>query len=88
MLILITKASSDYWYNFIEEDSVEKLIGRFTFSGHLPHNPIIKENFYYQAYSYEIRKAFNLPFSLATTEQALKIAKCRYEIQIYDDWIE
>ena len=88
MLILITKASSDYWYDFIEEDSIENLIGRFAHSGHLPHDLIIKENFYYQAYSYEIREAFNLPFSLAATEQALKIAKCQYEIQIYDDWIE
>ncbi len=88
MLILITKASSDYWYDFIEEDNIENLIGRFTFSGHLPHNLIIKENFYYQAYSYKIREAFNLPFSLSATEQALKIAKCKYEIQIYDSWIE
>lgn len=88
MLILITKASNDYWYDFIEEDSIENLIGRFASSGHLSHNLIIKENFYYQAYSYEIRKAFNLPFSLDGVEQALKIAECRYEIQIYDDWIE
>lgn len=88
MLILITKASSDYWYDFIEEDSIENLIGRFTFSGHLPHNLIIKENFYYRAYSYDICKAFNLPFSLASLEQAFKIAECRYEIQIYDDYVE
>ena len=63
MLMLITKASSDYWYDFIEEDSIENLIGRFAHSGHLSHDLIIKE-------------------------QASKIAECKYEIQIYDSWIE
>lgn len=84
MLMLITKANNNYWYDFIEEDSIETLIGRFTFSGQLFRNLIIKENFYYQANNYEIREAFHLPFSLASMEQALKIAKCRYEIQICD----
>lgn len=88
MLMLLTKASSDYWYDFIEEDSVENLIGRFTSSGHLPHDLIIKKNFYYQAYSYEVCKAFNFPLSLASIAEALKIAKCEYEIQIYNSWIE
>lgn len=84
MLILITKANSNHWYDFIEEDSVENLIGRFTFSGHLPYNLIIKENVYYRAYSYDICKAFNFPFSLNSLEQAFKIAECRYEIQIVE----
>lgn len=84
MLILITKANNNYWYDFIKEDSVENLIGRFTFSGHLLHNLIIKENVYYRAYSYDICKAFNLPFSLASLEHAFKIAECKYEIQIVE----
>lgn len=87
MLMLITKASDGYWYDFIEEDSIENLIGRFASLGHLPHNLIIKENFYYQDYSYVIREAFNLPFSLDGVEQALKIAECKYEIQIYNNQI-
>lgn len=88
MLILITKASSDYWYDFIEEDTIENLIGRFAHSGHLSNDLIIKENFFYQAYVHEICEAFNLPLSLASVEQASKIAECRYEIQIYDSYIE
>ena len=88
MLMLITKASSDYWYDFIEEDSIKNLIGRFAHSGHLSHDLIIKENFFYQAYSHEICEAFNLPLSLASIKQASKIAECKYEIQIYDAYIE
>lgn len=48
MKFLLTKASSDYWYDFIEEASIEKLLGRFSSCGHLIHDLIIQENPYYR----------------------------------------
>lgn len=85
MKFLLTKASSDYWYDFIEEASIEKLLGRFSSCGHLIHDLIIKENRFYRAYSYQICEAWDFLISL---EQAFEISRCRYEIQIYDSYIE
>lgn len=85
MKFLLTKASSDYWYDFIEEASIEKLLGRFSSCGQLIDDLIIKENPFYRAYSYRICEAWDFRISL---EQAFEISRCRYEIKIYDDFIE
>lgn len=76
-MILVRKASSDYWYDFENKTDVFKLIEKYnTF--------IFKLNYQYKEKVEDLIRFWDG----LTLEDAKKISKCRYEILIYDDYIE
>lgn len=82
MLVLMTKASNDYWYEFKEISSLDDLSKEMEEYGGV----IIKLNGYYNDLPYleenlEYWEGFN-------KEDISKMLSAKYTVIIYDDWVE
>lgn len=74
MTVLVTKASDDYWYEFKEINTIEDIIQKIN------SHCIISPNYYTEdeVESWDGFKAKDIPL----------LKKAKYEIMIYDDYIE
>lgn len=73
MLVLITKASDDYWYKFKEVNTIEDLLK-------INSRLIIKKNFYIKEDA-EFWDGF-------AKEDIKNLEKAKIEVVIYDDYVE
>lgn len=82
MEFLVTKASDDYWYKFEKYDTMDELIQSME---ERDTSYVIKHNFSYKEDPKEIKKYWD---GIATLKDAKKISKLKYNLLIYDYWIE
>ena len=83
MEFLVTKASDDYWYKFEEYDTIDELIQSME---KRDTSYIIRKNFDYKTDPKEIKTYWD--GMGMTLKDAKKISKLKYNLLIYDDWIE
>lgn len=83
MEFLVTKASDDYWYTFEEYNTIDELIQSME---KRDTSYVIKNNFDYKTDPKEIKKYWD--GMEMTLKDAKKISKLKYNLLIYDDWIE
>lgn len=81
MEFLVTKANDDYWYKFEKYDTIDELIQSMEKRGTAY---VIKKNFNYKEDPKEIKECWNK----MTLENAKKISKLKYNLLIYNSWIE
>ena len=81
MEFLVTKASEDYWYKIEKYNTIEELIQSME---KREVSYIIQENLNYKVDPKEIKEYWYK----MTLEDAEKISKLKYNLLIYDDWIE
>lgn len=75
-MMVVRKASEDYYYSFEEETDVIKLFKKY--------GPIVIErNYEFNEDPYRIIQFWEH----LTIEDAKKIVRCQYEILIYDDYL-
>ena len=80
MIVLITKASSDYWYQIRNIDTIEDLM-RISKTN---KSYIVKENWNYEENPKNIAQFWDG----MTLKDAEIISTLPYEVEIYDDYIE
>lgn len=74
MLVFVTKASDDYWYDFREVNTLDELMK-------IHHTVIVEENDYTNPDYFEYWNDFK-------KEDIPKAISAKYHVTIYDDWIE
>lgn len=78
--VIITKTSSDYWYDLKVLPNLEALIEMCRQEGAL----ILQENFWHEEDPSIIQECwFNV-----SLEDAKEISKCEFNLEIYDDYRE
>ena len=81
MEFLVTKASEDYWYRIEKYDTIDELIQSME---KIDTSYVIEDNFHYKENPKEIKECWHK----MTLKDAEKISKLKYNILIYDYWIE
>jgi len=85
MEFLITKANNDYWYKIEEYKTIEELLLSIE-KRH--HDFIIGKNDYFNWNPAEIYQSFIYDNKKMTMEDARKISQLKYQITIYNGYIE
>lgn len=92
MLVLLTKANHDTWHKYKEFNTIEEL---FEYINYCHCDLILQDNFFYK--SIDTREEENrcgyLPEEVAETwnttiEDAYKINDIRWEVKIYNSYVE
>ena len=81
MKVLITKASNDFWYQIKEFNTLEEL---FNFKNECGHDIIISKNLEQSCPAKDLMKWWEG----MKKEDAEIFYTLKYQIQIYDSWIE
>lgn len=74
MLVFVTKASKDYWYDFKEVNTLDELMKIY-------HRVIVEENDFTDPNIFEYWDNFK-------KEDIPKIISAKYHVTIYDSWVE
>ena len=85
MEFLITKANNDYWYKIEEYKTIEELLSAIE-KRH--HDFIIGKNDCFNEEPEKIYQSFIYDNKKMTMEDARKISQLKYEIEIYNSYIE
>lgn len=82
MLVFVTKASDDYWHDFKEVNTLDDLMEI--------HDRIIieKNDFYNNLINERLEKFFTNFWKDFKKEDIPKVVSAKYEVIIYDDWVE
>lgn len=78
MEFYISKVSNDKFYKFESFNTIDSVMKKY-------HRVIIEKNFFYKENPKEIRQNWYGEISL---QDALRCSNCKYNIIIYDDYIE
>ena len=82
MIVLITKVSEDYYFDFKDFQTFDDLI---SFMKESKHPLVLGQNDFYDSDPQDILKYWD---TINDLEIAKNICECKYEVEIYDDWIE
>lgn len=74
MLVFVTKASEDYWYNFKEINTLDELMK-------IHHAVIVEENDFTNPDYFKYWDGFK-------KEDIPKAISAKYHVTIYDSWVE
>lgn len=91
MLVLLTKANHDIWHKYKEFNTIEEL---FEYINYCHHDLILQDNFFYKSIDTREEEQCGLfPGELAkiwntTIEDAYKINDIRWEVVIYNSYVE
>lgn len=80
MLVLITKASDDYWHEFRNVNTIEEIMS-------IAKRLVISKNHYYHRNTPKER-LFWIWDAHITEEEIPLFNEAKYKIMIYDSWIE
>lgn len=80
MLVLVTKASDDYWYDFKEVNTLDDLMKIY-------YRVIVEENDFYNK-PIEAEEFFTEFWKGFKKVDIPKAISAKYHITIYNDWVE
>lgn len=76
-MYLVTKASNSYWYDFESENNIERLFKKYG-------SVVIDNNYNYKEKAEKVCEYWDS----MVMQDAEKLVKCKYNIIIYDDYLE
>lgn len=80
MLVFVTKASDSYWYDFREVNTLDDLMKIY-------HQVIVEENDFYNN-PIEAKGFFTDFWDGFKKEDISKVVSVKYQVTIYDDYVE